>query len=299
VSSTTSGGLATAAIQGGTSFATLPGYGGFQSPDIVGNLRVDQAWGSAQIMGALHEVNAAYYGDGSGTLENSGQPSTAWGFAVGGGIKLLAPMIGPADYFQAQVSYTQGALRYLFQAGDTNPYIQHGNSAAYGVLSDGVFGSVNPTRPSSIQLTTGWGVNAAYEHFWNKAWRTSVHGGYLSVSDNSLGNAFLCAAEGQASAIGSGSPVAFAGCNNNFQAWAIGTRTQWNVDASTYLGLDIAYTQIQSASSSTGLIPTAATNGTAQPVSPATTVCSTAVGCTVANEGVWSARFRVHRDFYP
>ena len=30
-------------------------------PDIVANLRVDQAWGSAQIMGALHQVNAAYY----------------------------------------------------------------------------------------------------------------------------------------------------------------------------------------------------------------------------------------------
>ena len=32
-------------------------YGGFQAPDIVANLRVDQAWGSAQIMGALHQVN--------------------------------------------------------------------------------------------------------------------------------------------------------------------------------------------------------------------------------------------------
>ena len=30
-------------------------------PDIVANLRVDQAWGSAQIMGAVHMVNAAYY----------------------------------------------------------------------------------------------------------------------------------------------------------------------------------------------------------------------------------------------
>ena len=36
-------------------------YGGFQAPDVVANLRVDQAWGSAQIMGALHDVNATYY----------------------------------------------------------------------------------------------------------------------------------------------------------------------------------------------------------------------------------------------
>ncbi len=39
---------------GGT---TGTAYGGFQAPDVVANLRVDQAWGSAQIMGALHEVN--------------------------------------------------------------------------------------------------------------------------------------------------------------------------------------------------------------------------------------------------
>jgi len=291
-----SGGLATPSITGGASFTGLPGYGGFQMPDIVGNLRVDQAWGSAQVMGALHEVNAAYYGGNSGNLELSGYPSNAWGFAAGAGIKILTPSIGTGDYFQAQVNYTQGALRYLFQAGDTNPYIEHGGSAAYGVLSDAVFGSVSSTLQSSLQLTTGWGVNAAYEHFWNNHWRTSVHGGYLSVSYNSLGNAMLCGAEGQATGGGSGLPIANAGCNNNFQAWAIGTRTQWNIDASTYLGLDVAYTQIQSAASSTGFIPTASGQTTA----PATTVCSTAAGgCTVANEGVWSARFRVHRDFYP
>ena len=49
---------------GGTPLAAFGGigatncYGGFQAPDVVANLRVDQAWGSAQIMGALHDVNA-------------------------------------------------------------------------------------------------------------------------------------------------------------------------------------------------------------------------------------------------
>ena len=44
-----------------TAFTGNSSYGGFQAPDVVGNLRVDQAWGSAQIMGALHQVNATYY----------------------------------------------------------------------------------------------------------------------------------------------------------------------------------------------------------------------------------------------
>ncbi len=33
---------------------------GHDCPDLVANLRVDQAWGSAQIMGAIHQVNASY-----------------------------------------------------------------------------------------------------------------------------------------------------------------------------------------------------------------------------------------------
>ncbi|MGB9058572.1 MAG: porin, partial [Pseudolabrys sp.] len=51
---------------GGTNGAG--GYGGFQAPDIVGNLRVDQAWGSAQIMAAYHDVNPAYYGSAGALL---------------------------------------------------------------------------------------------------------------------------------------------------------------------------------------------------------------------------------------
>src|SRR6185503_9255228 len=70
--------------------STANSYGGFQAPDIVANLRVDQAWGSAQIMAAAPQGNPLYYL----TPETSGHPDDKWGFAVGAGIKLNAPMIG-------------------------------------------------------------------------------------------------------------------------------------------------------------------------------------------------------------
>ncbi len=56
------------AVSGAGAGAVSPvagAYGGFQAPDVVGNLRVDQAWGSAQIMAAGHQVNATYYGSNS------------------------------------------------------------------------------------------------------------------------------------------------------------------------------------------------------------------------------------------
>ncbi len=108
---------------------------------------------------------------------------TKLGFAVGGGIKLNAPMIGKGDYFQAQVNYTEGALRYVFMTPNTNWGNYDGNAMAFGVLSDAVYGGtaarVGGCEPApACNLTTAWSVNAAYEHFWNAQWRTSVYGGY-------------------------------------------------------------------------------------------------------------------------
>src|SRR5262249_12505926 len=155
-------------------------------PDFVANLRVDQAWGSAQIAGAAHEVNAIYFNSLSGlvtdgafpNLEPSGHPSDKWGWALMGGLRINTPFIAPGDYLQAQGIYTQGALRYLYQNPNGNWWIQDGGNTAFGILSDGVFGGrITNGTATSIQLTTAWGVNASYEHFWTPQWRTSLYGG--------------------------------------------------------------------------------------------------------------------------
>jgi Porin subfamily len=43
-------------------------YGGFVMPDLVGNVRVDQAWGLFQASGELHMVNASYNALGAGGI---------------------------------------------------------------------------------------------------------------------------------------------------------------------------------------------------------------------------------------
>ncbi|HWM80636.1 MAG TPA: porin [Pseudolabrys sp.] len=224
------------------------GYGGFQTPDIVANLRVDQAWGSAQIMGALHQVNALYYGVGTG----SGHPSDKWGFAVGGGIKLNAPMIGPGDYFQAQINYAEGASRYVFATPSGNWQKVNGDTQAFGIMSDAVF-----DVGGSAELTKSWGFNAAYEHFWNRQWKSSVYGGYAAVRYGDTANLLLC-----------GGP----GCDNNWSSWWIGSRTQWNVTKDFYMGLDVLYSKLSTATNPAIL--------------------------TSSQDNV-AVRFRVHRDFMP
>ena len=241
--------------------------------------------------GAAHQVNAAYYINSQSLInpEGSGNPGDKWGWAAMAGLRLNAPFIGVGDYLAVQGIYTQGALRYIFQNPNSNWWIQDGNNTAYAVLSDGVYGGTSPTgNGTGIELTTAWGVNAGYEHFWSPRWRTSLYGGYTKVEYNSQANAILCTLQGDGGGVGIFA-VANAGCDNNWQSWWVGSRTQWNVTKDFYMGLDVAYLKMQSMSTSDGLIAGSA-------ITPATTVNTVR---TLNDQDNWMVRFRVHRDFYP
>ena len=89
--------------------ATLGGsnaYAGVRAPDVVGNIRVDQAWGLVQFSAAAHEVSGSYnvlnavgaqtgqVGIGVGASPNNlsgnspGHPDTKWGGSVMAALQL-------------------------------------------------------------------------------------------------------------------------------------------------------------------------------------------------------------------
>jgi hypothetical protein len=252
-------------------------YGGLDTPDVVGNLRVDQAWGSAQVMAAYHNVNATYYDAVPGIAAGVAHPDEQAGWAVGGGLKLNAPMIGPGDYLQAQVNYAQGASGYV-AAGNVSYGAFEGQGWGYGLTSDAVFGNVGPHHDQlGLQLTTAWGVNASYEHHWNSEWKTSVYGGYIAFNYNDAANAFIC----------DNTLHAVSGvCDNDWSYWDVGTRTQWNVTKDFYLGLDVVYTRLNTADDG-AVIRDSAKND--HPFS----------SYQVGDRDAWIVNFRVHKDFYP
>jgi hypothetical protein len=281
-------------------------------PDIVANLRVDQSWGSAQIMGAIHDVAGLYYGATPIAVVGgvNGAPGFTTGWAAGAGFKINTPMIGKGDYIGAQFNYSVGAMGYpdagasqgqqgnsisteataerfygQYTGGSSSP----GNPAAlgtygFGLVSDGVYG-VAGGAGSSIQLTTAWNINAGYEHFWTPHWQTSIYGTYMAVTYNSTANTGLCASEGLASLAGV-LTAGVTGCNNNWNHWTVGTRTQFNVDSQTYIGVDVIYEVLDQ--NNTGVTP--ATYGFApQPIGSR----------TFSDQSAWIAEFRMHRNFYP
>jgi len=295
-------------------------------PDVVANLRIDQAWGSAQIMGALHNVGGGYYGTALGAAAANGTCTTAsgfntcngapddkLGFAIGAGIKVNFPMIGPGDYFQAQVNYTEGAIRYAATTPSTagNPGIfgegtGQGTTMGYGIFTDGIFCGAGvgagatatcPAGGSGISLTTAWSVQAAYEHFWTPSLRTSLVGAYLDVSYDSAANASICA--GQAAQTGGvntiGPPGGAAACiansgSQDWSFWSVSSRTQWNITKEFYVGLEGYYGRLETASK--GALVAYTGGGGVNAAQP------TGVR-TLDDQNVYVYRMRVHRDLVP
>src|SRR6185369_7964655 len=88
-------------------------YGGVHYPDLVGNIRVDQAWGLFQISGALHEVDASYNvlnttavpagaigpagGIATGFSEINGHPESKVGGSVMVALQIKNIPTGPGD----------------------------------------------------------------------------------------------------------------------------------------------------------------------------------------------------------
>jgi hypothetical protein len=277
-----------------TAQTTGAGYGGWQSPDIIGNIRVDQAWGGAQIMAAAHEVNADYYGVGGGTdmLPVNGHPSDQWGFAAGVGLKINFPMIAQGDYFDGEFNYTQGAASYAWNGahGGNQSYVS-GNTIGYAVGSDCVYGGSPGTgNNTSCNLTTVWNFNAAYEHYWTPQWHQSIAGGYYQERYNAQANAILCSLEAGGNGAGIGSmAVATPGCNNNWSLWGVGSRLQWDVTKNLYVSGEVVYDRLNSASTFNGL------------GYPALLVAGSGLNgsTTINNQSNWLYSVRLHKDFLP
>jgi hypothetical protein len=269
-------------------------YGGWQSPDIVGNIAVEQTWGSAQIMAAGHELNPLYYLQANNTTtpgvdETNGHPGDQWGWVVGAGIRLKTPFITSGDYIYGEINYTEGAFRYLDFASGTTMTFADGGQQSYGIMADCVYGGIGATA-TGCEKTTGWSAILSYEHYWTPEWHESFTGAYMAVTYDTAANNMLCALEDPTQGAGIGATAAaLSGCNNNWSYWGAGSRLQWDVAKNFYVGVEALYLQQNTASSATGFVPAA--NGLAN-------VCNTGV-CKNSDEHTWVFTVRMHRDFLP
>ena len=136
---------------------------GFRVPDIIANLRLDQAWGFVGISAALHDASAAYYA--TPNVVNNGHPEDRYGWAMAGGAKFNLP---GGDMVGFNVCYSEGAAGMCTNQQTFQVY-NNSNSVGLAWIADGVFNT-----GTQIELTRVWSALAAYEHIWNPKWRTAV-----------------------------------------------------------------------------------------------------------------------------
>ena len=144
-------------------------YAGTHSPDIVGRIRVDQAWGLFQLSAAAHEVSASYNILGAGAVptalsEISGHPDTKWGGSVMAALNIKNIPTGAGDDIKFDVSYAKGTTKNVIATSGTSPsFAMFGSSGSayqsvgFGATTDGVY-MPGAAGTGGIVLTSAWGL---------------------------------------------------------------------------------------------------------------------------------------------
>jgi hypothetical protein len=210
-------------------------YAGAHSPDVVGNIRVDQAWGLFQISGALHEVNASYnsltLGAANNFSEPSGHPDSKWGGSVMAALQIKNIPTGAGDDIKLDASWAKGDIKNIVgtSAGIPNYAVFSGSGIGYQSVgfanaTDGVYLPVAAGGDGSIHLTEGFGFRGAFNHNWDPYWSSSLFGGYAAVRYDGTAKAAYC---GAYAASNPGFNPLTASCNPDFNLSQIGLVTRW------------------------------------------------------------------------
>jgi Porin subfamily len=251
-------------------------------PHIVGAVQVDQAWGSAKVAGVLTHVRPAFTVGGAGAnfvlpgaLAGTGTvPSTKFGFAVMGALKINLPMIAAGDNFVITGVYGQGATSYVFsnQWGGSLGQTQGAGGAQFAV-GDATVDAVT----GSFRLTKAWAVSAGFQHFWTPTISSTVFGSYASYDRPGANPVGAFSAQD---------------LSRDAKMWAVGLNTIWTPVRGLAIALEGAYVNFDPQGRVYDLNKNSRFDNVA--------ACSTAGGAfcrTKGQDGAGQVRLRITRDF--
>jgi hypothetical protein len=238
-----------AAFTGGT--FGLNSFGGTRAPDIIGVLKVDQAWGVFQLSAVAHNNHAAYYSSTvnvngqpiSGT-EFAGNPEDKWGWAVQAGLQIKNIPTGAGDTINIQAVYTDGATRYNFQSLAPQSFGMYGGSSLPGVYqsvgfaaaADGAFAA-----GTGIETVKTWGMRGAWNHNFDPYWSGAIYGAYAALEYGNNTTALIC---GALLAPGANQQLGITSCNPNFNVAQLGGIIRWTPVKGLTFSVDTIWTHL-------------------------------------------------------
>ncbi len=214
-------------------------YGGIYSPDIVGNIRVDQAWGLFQVSAAAHEVDASYNVLGAGAAptalsEISGHPSTKWGGAVMTALQIRNIPTGPGDDFKIDASFAKGDTKNVIASSAASPsFAIFGGSGhayqsiAFGATTDAVYLPSASGGDGALHLTEAFGVRGAFNHNWDPYWSSALFGSASWVRNDAGAKSAYCATYIASNKLTASNTSADFSCNPNYAVYQLGLITRW------------------------------------------------------------------------
>jgi hypothetical protein len=231
-------------------------YAGVHAPDIVGNIRVDQAWGLFQISAAAHEVTASYNVLNAATAapnnfsEISGHPETKWGGSVMAALNIKNIPTGPGDDIKIDASWAKGDTKNVISTSGASPSFMmfSGSGIAYqsigfGATTDAVYLPAFSGGTGDLKLTEAFGVRGAFNHNWDPYWSSSLFGSAAAVrykgavGDLTTAKGQYCLAYGRMAA---GQGVNYT-CNPDYNVFQVGVVTRWTPVKNLTFSAEVMY----------------------------------------------------------
>jgi Porin subfamily len=292
--------------------ATASAYAGTHAPDIVGNIRVDQAWGLWQISASGHEIEPSYNSLTLGTAQPcggsvatatcpfgnslfSGHPDTKWGGAVMSALQIKNIPTGPGDDFKIEGTYAKGNTKQVIATSAASPvFAMFGGSnrafgsIGFGATSDAIWLPVAAGGTGDLKLTDAFGVRGAFNHNWDPFWSSSLFGSASFVRFNGS-STDLTTAKGQfcleyiRDTGGIAAKSADFSCNPNFNVYQIGVITRWTPVKNLTFSGEVMYTRLDQNFTGTSVLA---------PSAPAPTTVY-----EYKDQNTVSGVFRVQRNF--
>jgi hypothetical protein len=275
-------------------------YGGFAAPDLVGNIRIDQAWGLFQVSGALHTVNASYNLLGAGGVPVagataltdsvlSGHPETKLGGSVMVALQIKNIPTGAGDDIKFDASWAKGDTKNVISTSGASPSFamlggvpgQFGSNATFGfgATNDGMYLPVAFGGDGSIRLTEAYGIRGAFNHNWDPFWSSSLFGGMGWVRNDNVAKVGYCA---QFALTHPGLGLTYT-CNPDFSLSMLGVVTRWTPVKNLTFSAEAIWTHLNTSMSGFSTFSPAAP----QPIA----------AFTFKNQDTASFNVRVQRNF--
>ena len=255
--------------------ATATAAGPQRLPALVGNIRINQPWGSAMVSAVVLQNTANFATPGLQAVTNGlGPLVTKTGWAVSAGLRINLPMLAAGDSIQGWVAYGVGALSYVAVPSLNSNSLYTPNYLGGFLRNDRdmtIYCVGVGCTSYGAEQTAALNIAGIFTHYWTPSLRSNFVASYLRITPGRVTRNTDWANGGL----------------SNANVWSVQSSLIWSPVKNFDIGIELAYARLsQSLTGFNGGLPTAV------PCTAAAPMCNASI-----SPNNWTGRMRVERTF--